>query len=120
MDRIKDGNVVTPTDKAALDAFSPSWPTLPSGAAIHWMPHANSPVRFYVYPPAPANQILEVTYVRNPGEFTGDQPLGLPTTLQAAIADYVVGTAMSKDDEHVNNARAQAFLGSFAARVKGA
>lgn len=120
VDRIKGGDIVAPADKAALDRFSPSWQTAAAGAAENWMPHADSAVRFYVYPKAPVGQVLEVTYVAIPATYAAADDTGLPVTLAPAVADYIVGMAMSKDDEHINAGRAQAFLGSFAARIKGA
>lgn len=121
VDRIKEGDVVTLADQHTLDRWNPSWRTATPAAAKHWMPHANNPLRFLHYPPAPANQILEVTYVAPPADaYAADEDTGLPVTLAPAIADYIIGMAMSRDDEHINANRAQAFMGSFAARVKGA
>lgn len=119
VDRVQNGNAVLPASKAELDRYDTSWMTTTSGPAVNWLPRADSPVRFYLYPPAPAGQILEVTYVRIPSEYTATADTELPETLAAAIADYIVAMAMSRDDEHINANRAQAFLASFAARVKG-
>lgn len=115
--RIKGGAAVLPCDKATLDAFSPSWESGTPGAAKNWMPNGDDPVRFYVYPPAPANQVLNVLYVRIPGPFTADQDTDLPETITEAVADYIVGMAESRDDEHVNDARATQFINQFAARL---
>lgn len=115
--RIKGGAAVLPCAKKALDAFSPSWEAGTPGAAKNWMPSGNDPVRFYVSPPAPANQVLIVFYVRIPGPYTSDEDTGLPITITEAVADYIVGMAESRDDEHVNAARATQFLNQFAARL---
>lgn len=115
--RIKGGAVVLPCDKAALDAFSPGWMAATSGAAKNWMPSGSDPVRFFVSPPAPAGQVLEILYVRIPGPFAADEDTGLPETITEAVADYMVAMAESRDDEHVNSGRAAQFLNQFAARL---
>jgi hypothetical protein len=119
--KVKHGNVVTPTDRATLDAYEPDWHN-PDDAdlAVHWMPVANDPVRFLIYPAAPANQILEVIYTRIPQEYAAGDDTGLPATYSDAIADYIVHRAESRDDEHINANRAAQSLASFIGKVKGA
>lgn len=117
--RIKGGNVVLPCDKAALDEFNPGWMGATAGPAINWMANGNDPVRFFITPPAPANQILEVLYVRNPGPFTAGDDTGLPNSIVDAVAGYIVGMAESRDDEAVNSNRAAMFLAKFVADLKG-
>lgn len=117
--RIKNGNVVTPCDKSTMDAFSPGWMSVTPAAAVHWMPQANDPRRFFIYPPAPADQVLEAIYVRIPGPYTADQETGLPETITEAVADSIVGMAESRDDEHVVSERAQQFMTQFLTRLKG-
>lgn len=119
VDRIQDGNVVTLASKAELDRFDPSWMTATPAAAVNWFPHADSPVRFSISPPSTVGQVLEVTYVRLPSEFTAAEDTELPITLGPVIADYVVAMAMARDDEHINAGRAQSFLASFVAKLKG-
>jgi len=117
--RIKNGSVVRVTDRATLDAFDPDWNTATPGPARHWMPVADDPLRFLVYPPAPAGQTLVVSYVRIPEEFTDSADTGLPTSLSDAIADYIVARAESRDATHVVSGRVAQFMSSFVAKVKG-
>lgn len=117
--RIKGGGAVRPVDRATLEAYDPSWHLAAAGPAKHWMPVDDDPLRFYIYPPAPAGQVLELSYVRIPGEFSATEDTGLPTYLSDAVADYVVSRAEARDDEHVNSNRAAQFLESFATKVKG-
>lgn len=118
--RVKNGNAVTPTDRATLDAFNPGWHNGTAAAAIHWMPIDNNPVGFLIYPPPPLGQVLEVTYVRIPPEYGVNDVTELPTTLEDPVADYIVARAEGRDDEHVNSQRAAMFAGSFVAKIKGA
>lgn len=115
--RIKNGGVVLKTDKSALDAFLPSWMTATSAAAQHWMPNGDDPVRFYLHPPAPVGQVLQVLYVRIPAPYTADEDTGLPETITEAVADYMVGLAESRNDESANSGRATQFINQFAARL---
>jgi hypothetical protein len=117
--RIKDGSAVLKCDKVALDAFNPTWMTTTAAAAQNWMPNGNDPRRFYLYPPAPAAQVLEVIYVAIPGPFAAGDDTGFPLTLTEAVTDYIVGMAESRDDEHVTSQRAAQFIAQFASRLKG-
>ena len=112
--RIKDGNYVQAMDWDFMNRFVPEWQTLPEGAALNWTRTAGDPLRFYIYPKSPVNQVLEVLYVKNPDEYTLDQPITeLPPASKPALANYVIYRAESKDDEFVNNARALAFYNLF-------
>lgn len=111
--RIKDGAPILPGDRAMLDAFDPGWRTMTPAAAVNWMPVADDPLRFELYPPAPAGQVVEVMCVRVPDRFAVDDDTGLPTTLIDPIADYIVHRAESRDAEHILTERMQAFGQSF-------
>jgi hypothetical protein len=115
--RIKSGNAVLKTDRATMDAFQPGWMTAAAGAAQNWMPFADDPMRFFVTPPAPANQVLEVVFVRIPGEYAADEDTGLPTTLDSAIAHYIIAAAEYRNDEDVNSGRSEQGARAFAARL---
>ena len=115
--RIKNGAAITPADRMSLDLFSPSWRTMASAPAVHWMPVNGDPLRFELYPPAPAGQVVEVMCVRVPETFAADTDTGLPTVLSDPIADYVVHRAESRDAEHVLSQRMQAFGQSFISKL---
>lgn len=117
--RVKNGNAVTPADRASLDAFDPAWHRATAAAAVHWLAVENDPVRFLVYPPAPVGQVLEVQYVHVPPEYTATADTTLPATYEDAVSDYIVSRAEARDDEHVNSQRVQQFSNSFVAKVKG-
>lgn len=117
--RIVDGPALTVVDQDTLDRYDRNWHTATPAAAIHWMPVEGAPTRFLVYPPAPANQVLDVLYTRIPAEYTINANTELPATLADAVADYIVARAESRDDEHVNTGRAAQFLASFVTKVRG-
>jgi len=115
---IKNGAALTPFDRAALDAFMPGWMVATAATAQQWAP-GDDPVSFYVYPPSAGGQVLETLYVKVPGPFTIDEDTGLPDTIKEAVADYMVGMAEARDDEHVLSARSTQFINQFAARLGG-
>ena len=118
--RIKNGAAILPTDRGVLDLYNPSWQAATAGPAVNWMPHGDDRLRFFISPKAPANQVLEISYVRIPPEFDEDDDTLLATVYSDAVSDYIIYRAESRDDEHVNSNRASQFLASFVSKVKGA
>ena len=118
---VKDGAALTPFDQSVMNAFNPGWRADTAGAAQQWSKFANDPLRFFIYPKAPGTpQTLSVRYVKNPTTLAlTDAITELPLVYRSALIDYVVYRSESKDDEHVLSERAQAFLNSFVAKVKG-
>jgi hypothetical protein len=118
--RIKGGAVVHAMDFVSMSQFNPGWSTDTAGPAQNWARIGNDPLRFYIYPKAPASQILEVTYIRNPATYLiGDSITEAPESWQPALADYVIYRAESKDDEHVNSGRAVSHYQAFVQKIKG-
>lgn len=118
---IQNGAALTPFDLKTMDAFNPGWRADTVGAARQWSRYPDDPLRFFVYPAAPAtSQILDVRYARNPAEFAiGATITELPTALETALVEYVVYRAASKDDEHVSSGRAMSSYQTFVSKVKG-
>lgn len=117
--RRADGGVVWPCDLATLSAYDPNWGKAASAPAVNWAPHPGDPRRFFIYPPAPAGQVLELVYVRMPPGYGANDDTGLPETLAEAIADYIVAMAESRNEESVTSQRAAQFMQQFVSRVKG-
>lgn len=116
--RITDGAAILPVDREVFDRYNPSWYTGSSGPAANWMPHPASPKRFYLYPPSPAGQHVEVVYIRAHVPITAiTDTINLPENYAPAIQAFVVYRAESKDDEQINTSRAQAFMSDFAGMV---
>lgn len=118
---IHNGSAITRFDRATMDLFRPNWRNDPPGPTQQWSPLEGDPLKFFVYPPAPEGQILDVRYVRIPAVVQLDEVIqDLPGNLLPAMADYVVYRSESKDDEHVLSQRAgshyQAFLTKIGAK----
>lgn len=115
---IHNGVAVTRFDRPTLDLFRPTWRSDAAGVAQQWAPLAEDPLRFFIYPAAPASQSLDVRYARIPAVFTIDQSItDLPDSYKPALVDYVVYRAELKDDENVLSARSAAMHNAFLLKI---
>ena len=118
---IHQGAALTPFDMAAMTAYNPNWRTDTGAAARQWSRFQNDPLKFFIYPKAPAAaQVLDVRYARNPATFTINATItDVPLALKTALVEYVIYRAESKDDEHVSSGRTTSYYQAFLAKVKG-
>jgi hypothetical protein len=119
--RIKDGKAVLPMNMQLMSAFNPNWASDEAGEAQNWTRFNGDPLRFYIYPKAPAEmQVLEVLYIRNPLVYAIDDTIAeIPESVAPALADYVIYRAESRDDEHSNSGRAVSHYQAFAQKLGG-
>ena len=118
--RIKNGKAVLPIDLNAMQMFNPNWASDTAAEAQNWTKMPDDKLRFYIYPKAPSMQVLEVIYIRNPAVYTLSQIVtDIPDTWEAALADYIIFRAESKDDEFVLSGRAVAAYNAFLQKIKG-
>lgn len=112
--QVKDGSGVTEVDRNSLDQTYPGWMNDAAGAAVNWMRHVRNPNKFFIYPKAPAGQVLIGEYAQTPPNYTGTQTVELlPDAFFPVVVDGTVFLAESVDNEHVNSNRAQLFQQSF-------
>lgn len=117
---IHGGSAITPFDLGAMNAFNPGWRSDAAGPAVQWSRYEGDLLRFWIYPKAPADQTIDVLYLRNPSTYgLADTITELPASYKPALADYVIGRAEASNDESVLNGRSTQFLNQFAARLKG-
>lgn len=115
---IHDGPAITPMDRRVFDLFMPAWRQATQGQAKHWAKIDDDPLSFVIYPPAPAAQVIDVRYTRNPLTYALADTIGdVPSSMEPALVDYVVYRSQSKDDEHVLAARAASFYRSFKLKI---
>ena len=117
---IHGGAALTPFDMSTMDSFRPGWRTDTAGAATSWSKHPVDPLRFFIYPKAPATaQTLDLLYVRVPTTLAiGDTISEIPASLTPALSWYVVAAASAKDDEYANSGRATALHQRFLDAVR--
>lgn len=112
--RVKNGNGVIETNREALDQAYPTWMNDAAGAAVNFMRHVRNPNKFFIYPKAPAGQVLVGEYAQTPPDYDGVTPIALlPDAYEPVVIDATVFIAESVDNEHVNSQRAQLFQSSF-------
>jgi len=112
--RVKGGNGVIETNREALDQAYPTWMNDTASAAVNFMRHVRNPNKFFIYPKAPAGQILVGEYAQTPPDYDGVTPVALlPDAYEPVVIDATVFIAESVDNEHVNSQRAQLFQSSF-------
>jgi len=112
--RVKGGNGVIETNREALDQAYPTWMNDTASAAVNFMRHVRNPNKFFIYPKAPAGQILVGEYAQTPPDYDGVTPVALlPDAYEPVVIDATVFIAESVDNEHVNSQRAQLFQASF-------
>jgi hypothetical protein len=115
---IHAGSAITSFDRASMDLFRPGWRADTPAPAQQWCPLEGDMLNFYIWPPAPTGQVLDVRYVRNSVVYAiGDTVADLPESYRPALVDYVVYRAESKDDENVLNQRAAGHYQAFLAKI---
>jgi hypothetical protein len=78
------------------------------------MRHVRNNNRFFIYPKAPASQVLIIEYSQAPKNYVlGETVDLLPDAYFPVVVDGTIFLAESIDNEHVNSNRAQLFQQSF-------
>lgn len=100
-------------ERDVLDALRPNWHRDRSATSVkNFVFDSRNPKTFYVYPPA-RGQFVEVVYSKMPEPLlTGDE-LGRFEVYSAAILNYVLHRAYSKDTEESSSTRSQRYEQSF-------
>jgi hypothetical protein len=110
---VEGGRSVTKADFDTLRRFRPGFRNDPADECENWFPISVDQTKrpqpdFYIYPKAPAGQVLWVQYVKEP--FTTLPVIGdaipLDDQLAPAVTAYIIFRAEAIDDEHVLTQRA--------------
>ena len=111
---MQDGNGVTEVNREALDQTYPTWMNDDAGPCVNWMRHVRNANKFFIYPKAPAGQILIGEYSQTPTDYDGTTTVTLLSDgYFPVVVDATVFLAESVDNEHVNSQRAALFQQSF-------
>ena len=112
--QVQGGSGVTEVNRDSLDETYPGWMNDAAGACVNWMRHVRNPNRFFIYPKAPAGQVLVVEYSQTPPDYVIDADVALlPDAYFPVVVDGTIFLAESVDNEHVNSNRAQLFQQTF-------
>lgn len=118
----RPGRVVRLISRDLLDRFNPNWHSEKTSATVvNYLYDNQDPYNFWVYPPNNGEGRLQVTYAYVPAELkTETQVLEIPALYDAALTDYVMYRACSKDAEYAPGlALAQGYFTTFSAVVAG-
>jgi hypothetical protein len=112
--QVQGGNGVTEVNRDSLDETYPGWMNDAAGACVNWMRHVRNPNRFFIYPKAPAGQVLVTEYSQVPPDYAADADVALLSDAYfPVVVDGTIFLAESVDNEHVNSNRAQLFQQTF-------
>ncbi len=112
--RVKDGSAIRETNRLTLDQTYPDWANDDPGATVNWMRHPRNANRFFIYPKAPAAQVLIIEYSQAPKMYNlGEAVELLSDAYFPVVVDGTIFLAESIDNEHVNSNRAKLFQDSF-------
>lgn len=111
---IVGGGGLVEANREVLDQTLPSWMNDAEAAAVNWMRNVRNPNKFFIYPQAPAAQVLTVEYSQVPPTYNGSTTVTLLADAYIpALVDIVVFLAESIDNEHVSNGRAKMYKDLF-------
>lgn len=111
---VSGGNGCIEVNRESLDQSYPQWMNDTASAAVNWMRHTRNANKFFIYPKAPANQVLDIEYAQTPPTYDGTTTVTLLSDAYfPVVVDATVFIAESVDNEHVNSNRAKLFLQSF-------
>jgi|TARA_R110000787_G_scaffold75330_1_gene166833 hypothetical protein len=111
---VSGGNGCIETNREALDQAYPQWMNDTASATVNWMRHTRNANKFFIYPKAPANQVLDIEYAQTPPTYDGTTAVELLSDAYfPVVVDATIFLAESIDNEHVNTGRADVFYKSF-------
>lgn len=120
--RNTDGNVIRRVERRDLDAFQPDWhsPTKAKPKVEHYCYTPADPKTFYVYPPSPGGNSVEVIYNANPAQVGIGNAISVDDIYASALVDYILFRALAKDTDYAPNAlNPSTHYQAFLAAVRG-
>lgn len=110
------GRAVKLADRAILDETNPSWySTATSTTQTIYMYNVRDRMNFYVYPPSPGTNKLEIIYSKIPADVTEGTVISIADVYSPALLDYILFRAYSKNADFVDQQKAPGHLQAFMA-----
>lgn len=122
MPRNTGGAVIYPIARQALDSQLPDWHSQAKADArvVHFCYSASDLKTFYVYPPSPGGNRVELIYEAIPPTVALGAPIALDDSYVSALVDFVMFRAAGKDSEYAPSAsRAALHYQAFQTAVTG-
>lgn len=100
-------------ERDTLDTLRPSWhKDRPASVAKNFVFDQRNPKTFYVYPPS-KTQFIEIVYSLEPTKITLTDDMGNFNIYSAALINYALHRAHSKDTEEASISKAQSYMSAF-------
>lgn len=111
------GNAIRPTQRTVMDAQMPDWhsPARASAKVTNFCHSDFDPKTFYVYPPSPGGNSVEMIYAAIPPDVALNSAIAIDDNYVSLLVSYILFRAFAKDTEYAANAATsqthyQAFL----------
>ena len=120
--RNTNGYAIRLAAREILDAQCPDWhlPNKASARVVHYTYTEHNPKTFYVYPPSPGGNQVEIIYNAAPANCTIGGNLSIDDIYASPLVDYVLYRAYSKDSEYTTDEKnAASYYNSFLMAIKG-
>ncbi|WP_025915801.1 DUF6682 family protein [Herminiimonas sp. CN] len=122
--RNTNGMAIRLVARGTLDVQVPDWhlPSKASAKVAHYCYSEHDPKNFYVYPPSPGGNSVEIVYNANPADAALGGAISIDDIYASALVDYVMYRAYSKDTEYAANGQTasnhyQAFIAAIRGKV---
>lgn len=112
------GRAVRIISRELLDAFNPNWHTATaSTTTTNYIYDLQDQTAYYVYPPSPGTNYLEINYSMQPTSLTSEsQTIPMFDIYQGPLLDYILFRACTKNVEYAPGmALGQMYLATFTA-----
>jgi hypothetical protein len=112
------GRAVRIVSRELLDAFEPDWHTSTASTTTkNYIYDLQDQTAYYVYPPSPGTNYLEVNYSLQPTSLTSEsQTIPMFDIYQGPLLDYILFRACTKNAEYAPGmALGQMYLATFTA-----
>lgn len=116
------GRAVRLISRELLDGFNPNWHTDTASTTVqNYLYDIQDQTAFWVYPPSPGTNYIEINYSKQPVDLTSEtQVIPIFDVYQQSLLDYMLYRACSKDAEYAPGLQlAQGYLQTFIAGVQG-
>lgn len=120
--RNTNGHAVRITSREVLDAQVPDWhvSSRASPRVQHYCYTSHDPKNFYVYPPSPGGNSIEMIYSASPTNATLVSVISIDDIYASALVDYLMYRAYSKDIEYaINVSSAASHRAAFMEAMRG-
>lgn len=117
---LSTGEGITEVSREYMDQAHPDWRLDTAGPAKNWMRNVRNPNQFFVHPPAPVGQVIELQYAQTPPDYDDVTPVALlPDAFFPTVVSGTVFLTEAVDNEHVENRRAEFFDKQFVETLTG-